>query len=228
MTEQALIVPDQFAVALAQATSIPEVKDLHDYAEGARRWAKARGMGIDAENMATAAVLRTERKIGEILIRMAEDGERATPGEFLSKASRDEEGRAQSSGRMTTGFTLEDLGIKRNESANWQKAAKIPEDTFESMIALAIESGTRLAKTNVYRTYVSPAQKEDRRKPAEDEGFDLFRQGAYLLLGWKTDNTGAGAPTKNGLLTLPTDELAQIATLVQHIVNAYKEARAAR
>lgn len=63
--------------------------------------------------------LRAERRCGEILAQMAEGGERA-------------KGRPD---KVSSEVTLSDLGIERNESAQWQKLARADQADFEQYIA---------------------------------------------------------------------------------------------
>lgn len=211
MADNALIVTGRFDSALAEASSILDVKGLRDYAEGARRYAKARSMGIEAENMATTAILRAERKIGMMLDEMIASGTLAKQGE-----------------RKAQGVVVyEDLGFRQQDAYSWRQAAHIPEDAFEEMISLATRSGTRLAKVNFYRKARSP-EGDRALATKEDSGFEAFREGANALLGWRIGPDGVGAPTRNGLKQLPNDELAQIARIIKHMYEAYQEAKAAR
>ena len=56
--------------ALGEAKTLPDIKAVHDWAETLRAGARARRMGIEAENGAAEIVVRAERKMGEELLRM--------------------------------------------------------------------------------------------------------------------------------------------------------------
>ena len=64
--------------ALAKATPVAEVKDLHDIAETMRAHAKKVGVGLEAQNRCAEFKIRCERKGGQMLIDMAERGERGS------------------------------------------------------------------------------------------------------------------------------------------------------
>ena len=63
--------------ALAEATTLPDMKSVRSWAEALRAYAKSRGLGIEAENQAAEIVIRAERKMGLVL---AEPGTRAKGG----------------------------------------------------------------------------------------------------------------------------------------------------
>jgi hypothetical protein len=71
--------------------------------------------------------VRAERKLGEILKRMAETGERAT---------RESHGRGiQSSVAPRDTRTLDDLGIPRDRASRAMQLADVPEEQFEAALA---------------------------------------------------------------------------------------------
>ena len=219
----ALTPVDAANMALAQAETTDDFVAVRTAATAAKAWVKARGMGIDEENKATTVILRAERGAGLELIRMAESGERATQASARTSWFQKD---GDQVGEQDL-IQLEDLGVTKQQASDWQRAARIPEDEFESMLALAIESGTRLAKVNFYRP--EPKVKEANALPTkEDGGFLLLREGVYQLLGWKVDGEGTGHPTKNGLLMLPLDELQKVGVLLQHMIAAFNEVRAQR
>ena len=208
---------DPIRQALATAKDIPDLKGVRDMATAARAWAKARSMGVEAENDASEYILRAERRIGQALIRMAETGERSS-GRLLGGTAH-----GKPIYRDEQAVTLDDLGISNQDSTRWRAVAAIPDDTFEHMLREARLLRERIAKVNFYRTPNKP--REVVIETAEDPGFGTLRAGAYYLLGWRVDDHGVGGPTKNGLLDLPEDELRQLAHLIQHLVTAYQEAR---
>lgn len=74
------------------------------------------------ERQACEIRLRAERRSGQLLKEM-DKAEGGRPSENRSKE--------------TTGFpqrTLSDLGISKDQSSQWQKLAKIPEDEFEEAV----------------------------------------------------------------------------------------------
>jgi len=122
---------------------------------------------------------------------------------------------------------LASLGLKPDESVQFQAAAAVPEDVFERMLAEARANVTRLAKVNFYRAGREAKGMKETPGTAEDTNFDLFRKGIYGLLGWVNTDDYVGV-TKNDLLLLPNDELVQIRVLVEALGAAWKQAVDAR
>jgi hypothetical protein len=83
----------------------------------------------EAEHQAIRIRLRAERKLGKMLKKMAQSGERAGSGRPKEKPSQpvivsdSEEPQ-----------TLMDMGISLNQSAKWQKVAEVPEEEFEELL----------------------------------------------------------------------------------------------
>ncbi len=212
---------------LAEAQTIPELKQVRDIATTAKAWAKSRHMGVDSENQASEYILRAERRIGQMLIDMAESGERATEAgnqrKIVGKIGKSMEV------RPLDGFQpvlLSDLGVERHQSVDWQALARLPDDQFELLLAHAKAARERLAKVDFYRAAKKPT--DSTPEVPIDKGFDMFRAGAYELVGWRIDNSGVGGPTRNGLLNLPDDELLQVAAIIKMLVTMYNEARQER
>ena len=201
---------------LAAAQSVPELKDLRSTLTAAKAWAKSRGMGIQSENKASEYILRTERKIGFELVRMLEAGERARTGGPWSGKDKTVE---------PSVLTLSDLGLNTYQSTSWQRLAQLDEDIFEAMLAAAREGQERISKVNFYRVPTSHHSDPDVSETREDPGFVALRAGARLLLGWDMETETS---THNGLAQLPSDELAQIGTLLRALIVAYNEAKVAR
>jgi phage N-6-adenine-methyltransferase len=108
---------DAARFALAEALRVDEVKDIIDRAAALEEYAR-RAKNTEMLDNATELRLNAERKGGEILIEMAENGERA------------DRGRLDQMSRATT-FTLKDLEVSRDQSSKWQRLAKLPDDKFK-------------------------------------------------------------------------------------------------
>lgn len=65
--------------ALAAASTLEEVKQIHDMAQAAQTYARAAKLGLEAQNHAAEIKLRAERKAGELLAQLERD-ERAGAG----------------------------------------------------------------------------------------------------------------------------------------------------
>lgn len=123
--------------ALGEAKTLPDIKAVHDWAETLRAGARARRMGIEAENGAAEIVVRAERKMGEELLRMKLFGER-DPG-----------GRGGLADRGSV--NLQTLGIPDQQSSRWQRLARLSDEEFDYEIARAREQDEGIARVNFYR-----------------------------------------------------------------------------
>lgn len=128
---------------------------------------------------------------------------------------------------------LRDLGLKAQDSSNYQRVAALPDETFERMLAAIRATGKRIAKVNFYAPDRKPADVIEHEKSVAaeaptDDAFEKFRAGVYALVGWEVGEDGTGAGTDNAFLRLPTDQLVEAADLIRMAVAAYQEARAQR
>jgi hypothetical protein len=219
--EMALTPISQAQRMLAEAKTLPELRELRDYATGAKAWAKARGIGIGAENEATEVIVRAEREIGRILVDMRERG-------LISDGNPHLRGSEVVTTADLVGFSARD-----RRAHDWMVLARIADERFESMIAAVrgVEDA-RLSKANFYAAIDKAERKrsgaDEARPTAANPDFDTFRRGAYGLLGWDVDEDGVGSVTKNGLTALPDDELRTVATIIKSLAFAYNEAKALR
>lgn len=111
---------DRAYLAIENAQSLDQLKEIRDQAEAARHYVKAAKMTTAMANRCAEIRIRAERKAGEML--------RVTP---LDKGGRPTENRSHDG----TGFRLSDLDISKNQSSRWQKIANIPEDVIEQYFA---------------------------------------------------------------------------------------------
>ena len=234
---------EQALQAAVEAGNVEGMKDVRAIGEALRKGAQARGLGIEQENKASEVVLRAERAIGLLLLGLVAEGrfgddarKRALQEAALGRKVVGRIGKGnifaelgKLSDRVDWFLSNDDLGVTKNESMNFQRLASIPDDRFEAMIEDVRKTAKRIAKVNFYRPV--DREREQKREHAEtpsEPGFDLFRRGAFLLLGWKVDDEGNGRPTANRVQYLASDELRQFAKLMQHLAAAYGEARSAR
>jgi len=128
MKTTGLIRYDAMVQAIAQAHDIDEVKDIRDKAIALERYAQ-QAMNMDAERKALEIRLRAEKKAGRLLKEMKANGERVGPKDNLNQ------GVSPKSCGTTSGKTLTDLGITRDQSSKWQKLDSVPEEDFEAALA---------------------------------------------------------------------------------------------
>ena len=120
MLMSALTKYDAARYALAEAVKIDEVKDIRDKAQAMAAYAR-QAKDTEMVEWATELKVRAERRAGQMLI---EADVSPGPKSQLSKAT-------------TINPKLADLGISRDQSANWQKLAAMPEKHFETAVETA-------------------------------------------------------------------------------------------
>lgn len=130
--QEIVIAPNyqEMCATIAKCARVDEVQEVRIQAVALEEYAR-QAKNYEAEKQLSAIRLRAERRAGEILAEMKERGERAN------------EAGSNGGVKIFDTPTLPVLGITRNESADWQQLAKMPEKEFEDA----------LAKPEVKRTY---------------------------------------------------------------------------
>jgi hypothetical protein len=120
-TDLARVAPNYEAMrsAIAVCEKVDEIANLADQAVAAQAYFR-QSQDVENEMGCSRMRLRAERRLGEILKRMAETGERSAGG----KPSRD--------ARVTT---LSDLKIPYDRASRAMQLAEVPEQQFESALA---------------------------------------------------------------------------------------------
>lgn len=118
----ALVKFDAAKRALAEARSIDKVKDIRDKAEALRLYIRQQGEGLEMQNDIAEIKIRAERRAGELLAEM----EKAKGGGDTSTGSRVEP--------VQEPPTLAQIGVTKQQSHRWQRAAHIPEEVFEQHV----------------------------------------------------------------------------------------------
>lgn len=129
----AVINVDDALRALAATTQIDDVKRIRNEAEALRTYAKRARLSKEAQNRAAELRLRAERRCGELLIYQAGNGTRA-------------KGRPS---KLSASSTLSDLNITRDESAQWQRIAKMEPNDFEAYINARVSAGDELTTAGI-------------------------------------------------------------------------------
>ena len=137
--ETRLIKLDAAKRALAEAKTLPDVKELRDRAAALLHYAKQQQVAVEILNDAAEMKLRTERKAGKLLREMEEAGQRQS-GRGDHKAE---------SHRVIP--QLKDLGVTPKQSSRWQREAALPDDAFESYVAETRAKGEELTTAAVLR-----------------------------------------------------------------------------
>jgi hypothetical protein len=109
---------DKMCHAIDAAHEVDEVKDIRDKALALETYARqANNMG--AERRAAEIRMRAERKAGQLLAGTVKKG-----GDRKSKSSR----------ATLIMSALKANGISRDQSAHWQRLAKVPSEQFEAVL----------------------------------------------------------------------------------------------
>jgi hypothetical protein len=124
---------DSISRSLSETTSLKEVKAIRDKAEAARHYAKSAALGFKIQNQAAEWKLRAERRAGQLLPDLVVYG-----GNHKANSN---------NGKVK----LKDLGIDHNQSARWQREAKVPDEIFEQYVAQANARSTEITAQGLLR-----------------------------------------------------------------------------
>ncbi len=158
--------------ALAEAHGVDEVKDVRDKALAMRLYAQ-QAKDDTLLSMATEIKARAERRAGELLRETAKSGARqAQGGDRKSKSTRTDFDRP----------TLKALGISRDQSADWQQIASIPEKRFETIVAGSVEQKAEVTT----KALVTEARRLAKTKPRSPLRPDAFEDAGkwYFVEDW--------------------------------------------
>jgi N6-adenosine-specific RNA methylase IME4 len=134
--------------ALEEVHRVDEAKHIRDKAVALQAYAR-QAKDRDMIGMATDIRLRAERKAGELLRLMAENGERETRGGDRRAKSQDET------------LRLGDLGVTKTQSSRWQHLALLDQEEFEAR--------AENAKREAVRSVEAPAAERTREKQEKRE-----------------------------------------------------------
>lgn len=134
MAETGLLRYDAMCKAIAECHRIDEAVDIRHKAKALEVYAK-QAMNTDAEMRAIEIRMRAERRSGELLKEMKDNGERKGRGGTEAQMSRS----------TTIAPKLSDLGITRDQSSQWQRLAEVPQEQFEA----AFKAPTRPSTTGI-------------------------------------------------------------------------------
>ena len=136
-----LVKLDEAKRALAEASTLQEIKDIRDKAEAIKAYVKAAGYSLEMQNQAAETKLRAERKGGELLKEM-EKSKGSKGNQYTEKLDRLHD---------ATSPTLKDLGIEKTQSMRWQQIADLPEVIFEEVIEETKEEKKELTQALMLR-----------------------------------------------------------------------------
>src|SRR6516165_3483368 len=143
--------------ALAAAHRVDEVKTIRDKAVAMQAYAK-QAKDTTLITQATEIRMRAERRAGELLIEMAELGERDS-----GKGNRNPVLKSQAATPK-----LADLGITKTQSSRWQRLGALSEEGFEQKVAETLEA-TNSATAKVIKSIPLPEEETDTASADEVE-----------------------------------------------------------
>ena len=122
-TALARVAPNYEAMrtAIAACVKVDEIADLADKAVAAQAYFR-QSQDVENEMEASRIRVRAERRLGEILKRMAETGERARAGDIRP-------------GVDSSAARLSDLGIPRDRASRAMQLADVPQEQFDAALA---------------------------------------------------------------------------------------------
>ena len=113
--------------AIEAAHRVDEVKNIRDQAVALEHYAR-QAQNTDNERQACEIRLRAERKAGQLLAQI----EKTKGGRPSKTHSREEQ-------VLTKGDALEELGISRKQSAQWEKLGAMSQRNFDLAIGTAVK-----------------------------------------------------------------------------------------
>jgi N6-adenosine-specific RNA methylase IME4 len=210
MLEQARDYLQRVQHALQESTDFDEILGIRDRGELFRQYSRQQKYGIEIQNAGAEIKIRAERRMGELLREMKEDGELQHGGDRKSES-------------RFHRATLNDIGISRTQSFRWQRTASLPESIFEAYIRETKERQEEIT-TNAILAIVHARLKEERLQkivstPSDtstvDDLYRLIDSGKrfgtiYADPPWRYDNQSTRAATNNHYQTMTVDQIATL------------------
>jgi len=152
--------------AIAECVRVDQVQEIRNRAKALEEYTH-QSKNFEAEAQLSAIRLRAERRAGELLLEMKENGERC-----------DERGSNMKvlSGERPTLSTLSDLDISGNDSFKWQQLARMPAPDFEAALAVPGVKRTGRVIAEYRKKYPAMAKAVRQTKPADENRSDRQRR----------------------------------------------------
>jgi len=141
---------NQIRQQLVSCENIEEIKDIRDKTVALRSYAKQCKESLEKQNEIAEIKLRAERRCGQLLEKMDKSKGNADRGKDRGKK------------------TLEEIGVNRNQSSNWQKLARMSNEDFEKWLEEKKTAGEEITLSSILRDYIEVSNKE-----SEDFGVDF-------------------------------------------------------
>ena len=210
-TADALVLYDNARHALAEYHRIDEVKAFRDKTVALQAYAK-QAKNTDLIVQATEARMRAERRAGELLIEMADRGERQKAG--------DADGRRP----QPSVPKLADLGINKTQSSRWQALAELDPASFETKVTRAsLLQSDRIAHKLIREDKVRRRRQERDQIVAQDgctvDDLAALAESGYRAaviyadLGWEFEAFSREGRMRSGDAYYRTDDVEKIKAL---------------
>lgn len=161
---QLLVLRDNAKHELEQIKSIEDGIPYLNKLKAIEIWVKAEKKDAELQNIVAEQKLRTQRILGELIEEGQRKGTIATPQATLKQNTVVPHG--------NNGQCLDEIGISRKQSSNFQAIASIPEDDFEEFIQekkTAVNNAVKeLTTAGAVRLAKSLTQKKDELKINQD------------------------------------------------------------
>lgn len=190
---------DRASRMLAEASSLEDIKAVHDIAQAAVEYAKAARLGDEAARHAATIKLRAERKAGELLAGLERD--KPYPGSSMSSVGHGSPYAA----------ALDESGTTRQDANRWQQVAEVPEDQFDGYLSKAPE----LTTSGLLREYVRAAQSRERENRAGQTVTMPTGTWRCIVIDppWPVQKIAREVRPRQGWVDYPTMTVEQIAEL---------------
>lgn len=189
MESQSIALLDNATKLLAEVKTIDDAKNLMDMASAAKHYAHKHHLGKEAVKYASTIEIAAQIKLGEILLVTEKNKGAATPHNAV-----DHDDRVQP--------TLKEMGVSKDESAEAQALARLPEEVQEK-----VKSG----KTSKKAATTKARQREvaDKPKKALPVGvFDII----YADPPWQYEHAvSMSREIENQYPTMPLEEIKALA-----------------
>lgn len=169
--------------ALAEASTLEEIKVIRDQAEAMKAYVKAQGESLEMQNQVAELKLNAERDAGLLLKQM----EKNKGGGDIRKHQLH---------RATGAPSLKDLGIEKTQSMRWQQIAELPEEVFKKVIEETKEEKKELTQALMLKEYkkIKLGEKKEKHKTESTTKVvgnqpNLYHQTALEFLEGFADNS---------------------------------------
>lgn len=206
-----LLKVEEARALIAQCKRVDEAKDIRDKTAAMQSYLRQQGATRELQNDVAEIKVRAERRIGDLLIEMKEDGGRANQGSH--KKSHD----------ATSSLpTISDLGIQKDSAQRWQSIARVPEKDFERYLIEARKDGeiTTKGAVSLYQAVAKEARHAEKRTVTLAEAIQGRFPVIYADPPWQYNNTGFEGSAETQYPTMATDDICDMPVADKATTNA--------